>query len=195
MNNSKVAIAVSKTISFIQLVGGIILVFMFGLCAIMYLTDKEYAGETGIAFLITCLIITGLGIWLITLSRKKKKLVREFKKYVAVISQDASGYIPDIATSLGTSEDIVKSNIELMIQKEFFTNAYIDRSSNCVVIGNKQNAQTTMSTANAYANSTNTDMSTVEMVTVKCNGCGGINTIAKGHTGTCDYCGSAIKGV
>lgn len=198
MNNSKVAIAVSKTVSLIQMVGGIILVFLFGLCSIMYLTDKEYAADTGIGFLITCLIITGIGVWLIILSRKKSKLAKEFKKYVAVISQDSNGYIPDIAAALGISEDVVKNNIEQMIKKKFFSNAYIDRNSNCIVIASKQAVQKATTPVNNFANAqavpTYNAAPSVEMVTVKCNGCGGINTIAKGQTGECDFCGSAIKG-
>lgn len=31
-------------------------------------------------------------------------------------------------------------------------------------------------------------------ITVKCQGCGGINTIRKGTVAECDFCGSVIKG-
>ena len=31
-------------------------------------------------------------------------------------------------------------------------------------------------------------------ITVKCKGCGGINTIRKGAVSECEYCGSPIKG-
>lgn len=198
MNNSKVAIAVSKTVSLIQMLAGIAIVFMFGPCTIMYLTDKEFSADVGVGFLIFCLVLDALGVWLIVLSRKKTKLMKEFKKYVAVISQDPNGYIPDIAATLGTSEDVVKNNIEQMIKKKFFSNAYIDRNSNCIVIANKQAVQNATTPANGFMNAqaapTYNTAPAVEMVTVKCNGCGGINTIAKGQTGECDFCGSAIKG-
>lgn len=192
MNNSKVAVAVSKTVSIVQMLCGIAALFMFGICTIVYLTDKEFASETGIAFLIVCLAFDALGVWLITLSRKKTKLIKEFKKYVTAISHDPNGYIPDIAASLGTSEDVVKNNIELMIEKKFFSNAFIDKNSNCIVLANRQAVQA-VSTAPSY-NAANTSAFEAEMVTVKCSACGGINTIAKGQCGECDYCGSAIKG-
>lgn len=198
MNNSKVAIAVNKTISLLQMLGGIFLVFIFGICTIMYLSDKEYASESGVDFLIFCLVLDALGVWLIVLSRKKKKLIKEFKKYVTVISNDVNGYIPDIAASLGTSEDVVINNLELMIKKNFFANAFIDRNSNCIVIANKQSAQANNSVSNVFTNAQASTSSAapvaVEMVTVKCKGCGGINTVQKGAIGECDFCGSAIKG-
>lgn len=197
MNNSKVAIAVSKTVSIIQMISGIAFVFMFGICIIMYLTDKEFSAETGVAFLIFCLVFDALGIWLITLSRKKSKLMKEFKRYVAVVSADPDGYIPDIAAALGTSQDVVQQNLELMIKKKYFANAYIDRNSGCIVIANKQNAASNAESqpkASASAYNSNVSTPTIEMVTVKCKGCGGINTIQKGTVGECDYCGSSIKG-
>ncbi len=195
MNKSKVAIAVSKTVSFVQMLAGIAIVFMFGLCTIVYLSDKEFSADTGVGFLIFCLVLDLLGVWLIVLSRKKIKLMKEFKKYVAVISNYPDGYIPSIAASLGTSENAVKKNLELMIKKRYFSNAFIDRSSNCFVIVTKQ--KTTVSTAqqsqtnnNSYASPSASQA--IEMVTVKCKGCGGINTIQKGAVGECDYCGSPI---
>lgn len=198
MNNSKVAIAVNRTISLIQVLVGIFLLFIFGICTIMYLADAESRAELGVAFFIFCLLFDALGVWLIAKSRKKNKLIKEFKKYVTAISHDPTGYIPDIAASLGTSEDVVKNNLDLMIKKKFFSNAFIDRNSNCIVIASKQAVQNTTAAPNAFVNaptaSTCTTAPAVEMVTVKCNGCGGINTIAKGQTGECDYCGSAIKG-
>ena len=196
MNNSKVAIAVSKTVSLIQAVCGGFITFFFGFGTIMYFVDTESQAELGIAFLIVCLLFVALGIWLIRCSRKKSKLIKAFKKYVTVISCDPTGYIPDIAASLGTSEDVVKKNLDLMMKNKFFSNAYIDRNSNCIVIASKQAVQNTMAAPNSFANAqaTSTAAPAVEMVTVKCNSCGGITTIAKGQTGECDYCGSAIKG-
>ena len=94
-------------------------------------------------------------------------------------------------------EDVVIENLEIMMKKKFFTNAYIDRKSNCIVIANKQAAQNNTAAPNAFANEhsapANTEAAAVEMAAVKCNSCGGINTIQKGAVGECDYCGSAIK--
>lgn len=199
MNHSKVAIAVGKTISLVQMLAGIFLVLIFSLCTIGYLTDKSTADEVGVAFLICSLVLDALGIWLIVLAIKKQKLIQEFKKYVAAISSDPRGYIPDIARALGASERTVRNNLELMIRKNFFSNAYIDRNTDCIVLANKrtvvQNTSSDLSDlTDEETASDDSNVSTVEMVTVKCKGCGGINTVAKGQIGECDYCGSPLKG-
>lgn len=190
MTHSKVTIAVSKMISLIQLLSGAALLFLFGICTIVYFTDPEYAADLGIGGLILMLIFDAAGICLIVFSRKRSKLIQQFKNYVAVVSSSPNGHIPDIAASLETSEDVVKKNLELMIKKKYFANAFIDYNSNCIVV-NKQNAAQSrqLSGANVQA-----AFHGSEMVTVKCKGCGGINTLPKGAVGECDYCGSPIKG-
>ena len=199
MNHSKVAVAVNKTIGIIQMILGLAVLFLFGLCTIAYIFDEETAADVGVGFLIFCLVFDALGIWLLILSRRKIKLIAAFKKYVAAISCDPSGYIPDIAASLGTSEDVVKANLERMIQKKYFSNAFIDLNSNCIVIVAKNPADTAEQHARDTAPQSGADTvaypsaQAPEMVTVKCKACGGINTIQKGAAGECDYCGSFIK--
>ena len=194
MNNSKVAIAVSRTVSLIQIVFGGFITIFFGLCIIVYLFDAEYRISAGVAFLVVCLLFVALGILLIRSSRKKSKLIKEFQKYVTAISRDASGYIPNIAASIGTSEDAFRNNLDLMIKKKFFFNAYIDRNSNCIRIASKQSAQNiTPASSNVSATPAYAGSQAATMVTIKCQGCGGINTIANGQINKCDYCGSAIK--
>lgn len=200
MNHSKVAITVSKTVSVIQMLAGIFLVFLFSLMIIILMTDKELWALSGEAVLIFCLVVDALGIWLIILSKRKSKLIGAFKKYVEAVSSDPTGYIPDIAASLGLSENVVKRNLELMVEKKYFTNAFIDLNTNCIVVANRQNTtvnstpQSQAVTLQASNMSASASHSAVEMVTVKCKGCGGINTIQKGAVGECDYCGSSIKG-
>ncbi len=190
MNNSKVAIAVNKTAAMIQVLAGAFLVFFFGFGTILFLTEGD------VASLVFCLVFDALGIWLILRSRKTTKLINDFRKYVTAISHDPTGFIPNIAASLGTSEDVVRKNLELMIKKNYFSNAYIDRNANCIVIASKQPARIPVAGPNVFANAYGNPVApAVEMVAVKCNGCGGMNTIAKGQTGECDYCGSPIKGV
>lgn len=198
MNRSKVAIVVSRTVSIIQMIAAIAIFIFFGLSTILFIFDAEMRATSGLFGLILCLVFDALGIWLFTLSRKKSKLIKEFKKYVSAVSNDPDGYIPDIASSLGTSEDVVRKNLELMIKKKFFVNAFIDKNSDCVKILNRQNtAAVQQQRANiSYNTATQATPITqaVEMVTVKCSGCGGINTLRKGEVGECDYCGSSIKG-
>lgn len=202
MNHSKAAIVISRTISWIQLLAGILFAFFFGTCTIAEIVEMPYSTDYDLPFLIFCLILDALGIWLIVSARRKQTLIKRFKEYVMAISNNPTGYIPDIAASFGTSAEIVERNLERMIHKKFFPNAYIDKNTNCLVIVNRQTAQNTANQNTVGQNTVNQNTSAptgsaapgVEMVTVKCKGCGGINTIAKGQTGECDYCGSAIKG-
>ena len=191
MNNFEVVRTTRQAI-FVALVCGTFLLILGVPPAIMYLTDKEFAAEVGVAFLITCLVLVSFGVWLFVVAGMYSYELKKFKKYVAVISKDPSGYIPNIAATLGTSENDVKSNLEIMIKKGYFYSAFIDENSNCIVFANIQTTQTAPTSTNVSAKVPK--VPGVEMVTVKCSGCGGINTIVKGQTGECDYCGSAIMG-
>lgn len=196
MNKSKMRIAVNKIVSLILMLVGIAIVLMFGLCTIIYLTDKEFSAETGISFLIICLIAVSVGVWLISFCREKFKLIKEFKKYFAVVSNSPDGYIPDIAASLGISEGIVKEKLELMIGNKYFSDAYIDLKSNCFVMRNNQKTNSIAEQQihmDMQAYSSVKDSQHAEMIAVKCNSCGGITIIQKGKFGECDYCGSPIK--
>lgn len=197
MNKSKVTIAVNKTISGIQMFIGIILLSIFVPGTIITLTDRESSVDAEVGFIIFCLCMCVTGTLLVISFVKNIRLIEKFKQYVAAVSNNPDGYIPDIAASLGVSENVVKKNLDLMIKKKYFANAFIDMNSNCIVIANKPNAN--VNTAQQPQTNTNTYTSptasqTIEMVTVKCKGCGGINTIQKGAVGECDYCGSSIKG-
>lgn len=191
MNNSKVAIRTNKIVSLLQMFAGCFFVFIFGICTLSSIFDKSNNGDD-MAFLIFCLVMDALGIWLIVLSRKNKNLRNEFSQYEAAISNGGSAYIPDIAVSVGASEDVVRKNLELMIKKKFFSNSYIDRKANSVVIENKQPAKT--NNAKPYAATNAKAPMQDEIVTVKCKGCGAMNAVKKGSICECEFCGSATKG-
>ena len=217
MNNSKAAITVSKIVSVIQMVVGVFFSIGFISSMLAYLLDKEFQVKNDASFLIIFLLYGVLGGWLIVLSRKRARLIREFKKYIAVIAYTPSGYIPALAATLGVPENTVRNNLELMIKKKLFSNAYIDKNFNCLVVLNRQPSQCLVS-VNTPANPVYPPASRIEkpiqsplpvngpvnfayasapvpeMITVKCSGCGGINAVIKGQTGECDYCGSTIKG-
>jgi hypothetical protein len=193
MNNSKVAIAVSKTVAIIQMLIGVFVLFMFGLCTIMYLSDGDFRADVGFAFLVVCIMFDALGFILINLSRKRNRLIKDFKKYVSYISTDPTGSIDNIAASMNTSVDVVKSNMELMIKRNYFVNAHIDANTNCIIIGS--NVRNNNTTIESNMNQTSFQQSTpqIQYVPVACKCCGGMNKIAKGSTAECDFCGSPIQ--
>lgn len=249
MNKSKSAIVLSTIIEKIQLVVGIIILVVFGLCTIVALIQTELATN---GFLPFCLAVDAIGVVLIVFSRKRHNLIRAFKNYVAKLSNDPTGSIENLAAASGTSVDVVRKNLEKMIDKKYFPNATIDQGLNCIVFPNRkeslsfnttkakstsnsktitQQSQRSVTTstdasdlneavavinkafselddalsdfidtnyASEYAayieSSDSTDVSTPKIVTITCNGCGGISTLLKGQTGECEYCGSVIQG-
>lgn len=181
MNSSKAAIVVSQIIEKLQLIAGTILTILFGLPGIICLFDKK----TSAGAIIILFIFAALGILLIIFSRKRKKLINDFKTYVQILSVDPKVSIDDLASGLGTSQDVVKNNINLMIKKKYFSNAYIDTENNRVVFPVVSEQQQTIAPEAGKSN--------IEYITVTCKSCGGINKIAKGIVGECDYCGSPLS--
>jgi len=191
VNKGKGALVLSKIIEKIQLVFGVIFTFMFGLATIAVIVSGD-----GLAGIVLGAIITGLGIWLIILSKRRKKLISDFKTYVARLSTDPTGSIENLALGLGTSQDVVIKNLQQMIIKRYFVNAYIDSLNNRIVLahvgGQMNNTSTTMQTAsNPYMN--NQNAKDMEYVSVTCKNCGGINKILNDKVGECEYCGSPIN--
>ena len=131
-----------------------------------------------LGFLPECLFLDALIFLVFYSSKVLRKLLRDVQKYDAVLSQIPTGYIPDIAASLGKTEDAVRKDLDSLIRNKFFSPAYIDPNTNCIVFAIKPAAPPPEA----------------EMVIVKCKNCGGINTIPKGQTGRCDYCDSPVKG-
>ncbi|WP_455715022.1 hypothetical protein [Anaerosporobacter sp.] len=191
---SKSALVISKIIEKIQLCVGWFLIIIFGMSTILTLVDRS-----GIKESIISTIFTGLGIWLIILSRKRKKLISDFRTYITMLSSDPTGSIENLALNLGTSQDVVINNLQQMIIKKYFVNAYIDSSNNRVVLAHAGVKKNTV--PNAYSNiqtasNPNIDKKNEkeeEYISVTCKSCGGINKITKGEVGECEYCGSPIK--
>jgi uncharacterized protein with PQ loop repeat len=181
MNSSKAAIVVSQIIEKLQLIAGIIITILFGLPAIACLFDKK----TGAGIIIVMFILAALGVLLIVFSRKRKKLINDFKTYVQRLSVDPTGSIDNLAAGLGTSQDVVKNNLNMMIKKKYFSNAYIDTENNRVVFPIVSEQQQT--------NAPQASQSSIEYITITCKSCGGINKVIKGTVGECDYCGSPLS--
>jgi len=185
MKQSKTAIVVSQIIEKLQLIGGIFLTIVFGLSAIICMAD----GYTEISVVIVMYIIAIIGVVLIVFSRKRHNLIKSFRIYVSYLSVNPTGLIENLAEDLGISQNIIKNNLTIMIDRKYFANAYIDKTENRIVFPASSMADT--SSDNNY--STKQDDSNSEFVDVNCKSCGGINRILKGRTSRCDYCGSYIK--
>lgn len=195
MNNSKVAIAVSKLASIIQMLVGVFLLVIFGISTFMYLVDADLAAAGGIVFFVTCLVFDALGVMLVIFSRRRSKLIKEFKKYVSVICSEQTDSIASLASAMGTSTDVVKSNLELMIERNYFVNTYINQETNCIIIGSRTKNQQREGRPIQQTNTAQSQSAShIQMIQLTCKCCGGINKIERGSISECDFCGSPING-
>lgn len=184
MDKSKATIVINEIIQKMQMIIGVFLIF-FGIAGICTFIGQFDSGA--IFVIIFCL---GVGSWLINSSVKKKRLIKNFRTYVQELSNDPTGSIYNLASATGTSVDVVKNNLQNMINKKFFVNACIDAQSNCIIFpAINNNINDTQSNVPR-----NTNHSEIEYVSVTCKNCGGTNTVIKGKVSECDFCGSPITG-
>lgn len=186
MNKSKTVIVLNEIIQKIQMIIGVCSV-LFGIAGFCVANGKFDSMDI---FLI--IFFVGVGLLLIYFSVKKKKLIKYFKTYVQKLSADPTGSISNLASAAGTSPDVVKKNLENMINKKFFANAYIDIERNCIVFPSSNNINVSANTTHSNVQQ-NTNQPEIEYVTVTCKSCGGINKIIKGKVSECDFCGSPIR--
>lgn len=195
MKNSKVTIAVSKLASIAQMLLGVFFLVIFGISTLMYFFDAEFATAGGIVSFVIYLIFDALGVMLVIFSRRRSKLIKEFKKYVSVICSEQTDSIAGLASAMGTSPDVVKRNLELMIEKNYFVNTHINQETGCIIIGSGTNHQQREARPIPQTNTAQSQSSShTQMIQITCKCCGGINRIERGSISECDYCGSPING-
>lgn len=128
MNKSKVAVSIAVITLSIRIVVGFILT-LFGLVGAVAVSETD--GISAIMMLVILFSVPGI---LISISGFKcRKRIGLFKKYVAILANDESGSISNLARETNTSENIVQANLQKMIDKHYFSNAHIDYNMNCVV--------------------------------------------------------------
>lgn len=188
MNSSKAAIVVSQIIEKIEMICGGVWTAFFLLGFIAIIADDE---QDGAAVAIVILLMAALGILVFLLGHKRKQMRLTFKKYVAQLSVDPTGSLENIAGATGTSVDVVKKNVQYMIKKRFFSNAYLDEMNNQLILSSASSSNT--NTDNVGSSVVQNNEETV-YVTCNCPNCGGVNKIIKGNVAECDFCGSVIGG-
>ncbi|NFG62000.1 hypothetical protein [Clostridium sp. CMCC3677] len=182
-NKKKSVIVFNKIIEKIQLIMGIIIILIFSM-AIFGSAGTE--GTRGVILMSLCFI--ALGITFIAMSKKRHKLIEDFKSYAQILSNDPTGSIENLVSSLGVSQDAVLKNLKLMINEKYFVNAYIDVENNSIVfpskLGEKINKSGQVKEENSQSN--------VEYVAIACKNCGASNKVQKGTVCECEFCGSQI---
>jgi hypothetical protein len=159
------------------------------LIAISFLVSlfaAPYITEGVVAYVIFCLVIIALGVLLIIHGKKTKDRIRRFRKYIAIIVNQNETSIDQIANMVQMPVNFVLKDIEFMISKRYFVNAYIDQNTNSISFqGRAASAAGNQAHENPLPDS--------EMQVVLCKSCGAQNEIAKGSVGECEYCGSPLS--
>ncbi len=183
MNKSKVAIVMGQITGWVQLISGISLSVFFGLFTAFCIGQIVTGDTSDMGVFLMFLFLTIVGVILFLLAKRNMKLINEFKKYVSVISVERIDSINKLAATVGESPEIVRKNLEKMIKRNYFVNAYINYENETLVIAN--------------ANVLNFDLKQVinegEYNICNCKRCGAVSKIKAGAVAKCDYCGSPIK--
>ncbi len=168
MEESNKAIRVSQIIERIQIILGMSFAVFMMIVAVYAMFDEV---EDGVGIIIVIWMLSLLGLWMYFCGHKRRKMRLEYDKYMVHFLDDDAYSLTNLAALTGTKVEIVKKNIEYMIQRKFFDNAYIDEEKNCLVFPLEKNNDT-----------------------CKCPNCGGVNKVVRGVIIECDYCGSYIRG-
>lgn len=106
-----------------------------------------------------------------------EKLNARKRKYFSLVEKQCVLSIDSIASSCSVAYDRAYSDINKMIEKGFFGDAYIDDATQKVVI------------PNAYMNIN----IPISKKNVKCPTCGAMVTVYSNKENKCEYCGSSVE--
>ena len=141
------------------------------------------------ATLIVILVFGGAGVSLLRVGSKSQKRAESVKKYLNIIINGGQRELDAIAATTGKSYDVVKKDIQMMIDRDYFKNAYIDENTREIVLPSA-------SPANANTNATTPlqEMfaTPAQVRVVACPCCGANNTVSV-TIGECEYCGTTLQ--
>lgn len=150
------------------------------------ISEPDGAGGAVVAFF----FILG-GALLIRKAKKLSKEAEKTKQYLAIIVNGNVRQLDSIAAATGKTYDVVKADVQKMIQNGYLKNAYINENTREVVLPTAAPAPA----ANpVFANPIQSAAAPIQPQAkiVACPCCGANNTIY-GATGECEYCGSPIN--
>jgi len=128
------------------------------------------------------------GAALLYVANKNKKKADSVKQYLNIIVNGGERQIDAIAAATGKQYDVVKKDIQEMIDKGFLKNAYINENTREVVLPSASTAPA----SNNVGQPTSAAPTVVKTRVVACPCCGANNTVS-GILGECEYCGSPLK--
>ena len=127
------------------------------------------------------------GFVLLNKAKKIKAEGETIKKYLAIIVNGGERQIDAVASATGKQYDVVKNDVQKMIDKGFLKNAYINENTREVVL---PSAAPTNANAGQPIGGAAPAASQTRVVACPC--CGANNTVS-GALGECEYCGTPLK--
>ena len=127
------------------------------------------------------------GVILLNKAKKIKAEGESMKKYFAIIVNGGERQLDAVASATGKQYDVVKNDVQKMIDKGFLKNAYINENTREVVL-----ASAASSNVNVAQPTGGAAPAAVQTRVIACPCCGANNTVS-GDIGECEYCGTPLK--
>ncbi|MBN7774337.1 hypothetical protein [Clostridium aminobutyricum] len=173
----------------IQLILGGLIILFFGSILVSFIVNGEDA--TIDAYILLSIIIY-LGIRLSKAGYKRAELIKVFKNYMNKLPEKSIYSMDDLANELGDSPEVIKENLQMMMEKRFFSEnlkgAYINKEKNTLIFPNFIEEE-----YEDDEESESDDNPDEEFRVLNCPNCGGINRVKIGRTQECEFCGSSIN--
>ncbi|MDR3643815.1 MAG: hypothetical protein P4M02_01925 [Clostridia bacterium] len=156
------------------------LVFFIGLS-----TKDDGSGGKGAALVIVFFVVV-CGVLFIAYGKKTKDRIKRFRQYVGIISSRGVLTVEEVAGTVHKPVNFVMQDIQNMIKRRYFVGARVDLNTHNIEFGDRP--------AGTFDGGAQRNAAPgAVMEAVACKSCGANNQIARGTTGTCEYCGSPIK--
>ena len=127
------------------------------------------------------------GAALLYLANKIKKDADSVKLYLNIIVNGGERQLDSVAAATGKQYDVVKKDVQKMIDKGFLKNAYINENTREVVLPSTAPANVNMAQPTGGA-----APAAVQTRVIACPCCGANNTVS-GALGECEYCGTPLN--
>lgn len=175
--------ASNKTKTIINWIAAVIsLLMVIGSVGVMVSPPKEgeTKGETwaGIVVLVLFALIAGFCIYRIVKLKKQKRMLANYREYIARLSNDKEKSLGKVALGMNLPVEKVEADVNALIKLGLIKNAYIDKSAHTLILPEYD----------LYDK-----IPDVVLVTVKCDCCGGNSRIPENTIGSCQFCGSPVS--
>ena len=176
--DKKTAMASSKLIKVL----GIASCCMAALGFLVCLSDGFDGTDVGMI-----IFFAAAGAALLYLANKIKKNADSVKLYLNIIVNGGERQLDSVAAATGKQYDVVKKDVQKMIDKGFLKNAYINENTREVVLPSAAPANVNVAQPTGGA-----APAAVQTRVIACPCCGANNTVS-GYIGECEYCGTPLK--